>query len=166
MQATTPSDRRYAGEGPAQALRAHGGRFPAIVDALAAAPAEEIMRIWRLMPEALQSAVLGDRDALASVAAAPGDADALAQTLRACSADDTLPLLALRMLIEDDERRRARGAAILAQRPDLAAALLPLLRNNVRAALESVPAIAFAGADLPPPHDLAPVSMQAQRRRR
>jgi hypothetical protein len=131
------------------------------LDALAAAPAEEIMRIWRLMPEALQSAVLGDRDALASVAAAPGGADALAQMLRACPADDTLPLLALRMLIEDDERRRARGAAILAQRPDLAAALLPLLRNNVRAALESVPAIAFAGADLP-----APPSASVRRRRR
>jgi len=130
-------------------------------DAPAAAPAEEMTRIWRLMPEALQSAVLGDRDALASAAAAPGGADALAQTLRACSADDTLPLLALRMLIEDDERRRARGAAIPAQRPDLAAALLPLLRNNVRAALESVPAIAFAGADLP-----SPPSASVRRRRR
>ena len=147
-------------------------------------------RIWRLMPEALQSAVPGDRDALASAAAAPGGADALAQTLRACPADDTLPLLALRMLIEDDERRpsarrqasaclaalrmliedderrRARGAAILAQRPDLAAALLPLLRKDLHALLARDPRIVVAGADLPPPHDPAPVSMQAQRRRR
>jgi len=131
------------------------------LDALAAAPAEEIMRIWRLMPEALQSAVLGDRDALASVAAAPGDADALAQTLRACSADDTLPLLALRMLIEDDERRRARGAAILAQRPDLAAALLPLLRKDLHALLARDPRIVVAGADLP-----SPPSASVRRRRR
>jgi hypothetical protein len=136
------------------------------LDALAAAPAEEMTRIWRLMPEALQSAVLGDRDALASAAAAPGGADALAQTLRACPADDTLPLLALRMLIEDDERRRARGAAILAQRPDLAAALLPLLRKDLHALLARDPRIVVAGADLPPPHDPAPVSTHTQRRRR
>jgi len=135
-------------------------------DAPAAAPAEEMTRIWRLMPEALQSAVPGDRDALASAAAAPGGADALAQMLRACPADDTLPLPALRMLIEDDERRRARGAAIPAQRPDLAAALLPLLRKDLHALLARDPRIVVAGADLPPPHDLAPVSMQAQRRRR
>ena len=136
------------------------------LDALAAAPAEEMTRIWRLMPEALQSAVPGDRDALASAAAAPGGADALAQTLRACPADDTLPLLALRMLIEDDERRRARGAAILAQRPDLAAALLPLLRKDLHALLARDPRIVVAGADLPPPHDPAPVSTHTQRRRR
>jgi hypothetical protein len=55
------------------------------------------------------------------------------------------------MLIDDDAERRTRGAAILAQRPDVAAALLPLLNDDLRTALESVPAIAFASADLPSP---------------
>ena len=118
------------------------------LDALAAAPAEEIMRIWRLMPEALQSAVPGDRDALAS-APPRRAARTPAQTLRSCPADDTLPLPALRMLIEDGERRRARGAATPTQRPDLASALLPLLRKDLHALLACDPRIVVAIADLP-----------------
>jgi len=137
-----------------------------------AAAEEEMTRIWRLMPEALQSAVPGDRDALAS-APPRRAARTPAQTLRSCPADDTLPLpalrmliedderrpsarrqasaclAALRMLIEDDERRRARGAAIPTQRPDLASALLPLLRKDLHALLACDPRIVVAIADLP-----------------
>ena len=113
-----------------------------------AAAEEEMTRIWRLMPEALQSAVPGDRDALAS-APPRRAARTPAQTLRSCPADDTLPLPALRMLIEDGERRRARGAAIPTQRPDLASALLPLLRKDLHALLACDPRIVVAIADLP-----------------
>jgi len=122
------------------------------LDALTESAPDTLTRIWDLLPETLQQSVLGDRDALLHDVAGPDGADMLAQTLRDWVGEDNpLPWLALRMLIDDDAERRTRGAAILAQRPDVAAALLPLLRNNVRAALESVPAIAFASADLPSP---------------
>jgi len=94
----------------------------AACNALAAASLDETKRLWRLLPETLQHAVL---------------------------ADVLLPWLALRMLIDDDAERREQGMAILAQQPDRAAALLPLLRDDLCTALESVSAIAFACADLP-----------------
>jgi len=217
MQATTPSVRRYAGEGLAQALRAHGGRFLAIVDALADAQRkailpplrsaphsaairtlasadplvahrlahalrdgnaavvldaladsslEKTLHLWRLLPDTIRSAILGDGDTLLADVAAPGRADSLAQTLRGWNADDPLPLLALRMLIDDDEARRARGTTILAQQPDMAASLLPLLREDLRALLVRDPRIAVAGADLPPPSSFAPTPMLPRRRRR
>jgi hypothetical protein len=124
----------------------------AMLDALAAAPPQETQRIWRLMPNTIRSAVLGDIDALAANAAAERQADALAQTLRKwVGNDDVLPLppLALRMLIDDDEVRRAWGAALLAQRPDVAVSLLPLLREDMRTTPASVSIITFASADLP-----------------
>jgi hypothetical protein len=74
MQATTPSDRRYAGEGPAQALRAHGGRFPAIVDALRDAPRTAILPPLRSAP---RSAAIRT-----PASAAPPGAHRLAQALR------------------------------------------------------------------------------------
>jgi hypothetical protein len=46
---------------------------------------------------------------------------------------------------------------MLAQRPNVAASLLPLLHENLRVRLESVPAIALDGADLPPSRSPAPV---------
>jgi hypothetical protein len=127
----------------------HANDSIAAYNALTAASLEETRRIWQSLPETLQHVVLGDLDALAANAAAEGQEATLRQTLQRWGTDDLPPLLALCMLIDDDEARRTRGAALLAQRPDVAAALLPLLRNNVRAALESVPAIAFASADLP-----------------
>jgi hypothetical protein len=136
------------------------GDMTAAIDALMNAPFDALARIWRLLPEDLQQFVLGDRDALLREVAAPGHADALAQRLQAWEADDPPSLLALRMLIDNDEARRARGAAILAQHPNMAASLLPLLHDDVRTALEAVPTIAVAGADLPQP------SMSVRRRRR
>jgi len=145
---------------PAHALRS---RFPtAALDALTHAPLSETEDIWRLLPETIQHAVLGDRDALASSAAAPGRVDDLAQTLQDWRADDPLPRLALRLLIDGAGERRARGAAIPAQRPDLATALLPLLRDDLHPPPKSVPAIGFAGADLPPPS----ASVRRRRHRR
>ena len=101
--------------------------------------------------------MLGDRDALLTNVAASGCADALTQTLRAWDTNNPRPLLALRMLIDDNEARRARGAALLAQQTDVAAAILPLLREDLRTTLAADPTIAFASADLPPPPPLAPV---------
>ena len=135
-------------------------------DALATAPLDKMPGIWRLLPDTIRSAILGDGDALLTDVAAPGRADALAQTLQAWNADDPLALLALRMLIENDEARRARGAAILAQQPDMAASLLLLLREDLRAVLVRDPRIAVAGADLPPPSSPAPAPMLPRRRRR
>jgi len=135
------------------------------LDALTESAPDTLTRIWDLLPETLQQSVIGDRDALLHDVAGPDGADMLAQALRdRVGEDNPLPWLALRMLIDDDAERRTRGAAILAQRPDVAAALLPLLRNNVRAALESVPAIAFANADLPSPYPTAPASIRRRRR--
>ena len=142
------------------------GDMPAALDALAATPLDEMPGIWRLLPDTIRSAIPGDRDALLRDVAAPGHADALAQTLRGWNADDLLPLLALRMLIDDDEARRARGAALLARRPDVAAAILPLLREDLHMLLEHDPRIAVAGADLPPPSSPAPTPMLPRRRRR
>jgi len=142
------------------------GDMPAALDALAATPLDKMPGIWRLLPDTIRSAILGDGDALLTDVAAPGRADALAQTLQAWNADDPLALLALRMLIENDEARRARGAAILAQQPDMAASLLLLLREDLRALLVRDPRIAVAGADLPPPSSFAPTPMLPPRRRR
>jgi len=121
----------------------------AACNALAAASLDETKRLWHLLPETLQHAVLGDENALLTAAAAPEHVDDLAQALRDWGADVLLPWLALRMLIDDDAKRREQGMAILAQQPDRAAALLPLLRDDLCTALESVSAIAFACADLP-----------------
>jgi hypothetical protein len=142
------------------------GDMPAALDALADSSLEKTLHLWRLLPEALQQFVRDDCDALLTDVAAPGRADALAQALRGWNADDPLPLLALRMLVDDDENRRARGTAILAQQPDLASSLLPLLREDLRALLVRDPRIAFAGADLPPPSSPAPTPMLPRRRRR
>ena len=134
----------------------------AVLDALTDAPFDTLTRIWRLLPKALQQSVLGDLHTLASAAATSGHADTLTQALRTWRDDGTpLPLLALRMLINDDAERRTRGAAILTQRIDVAASLLPLLREDLRTTLESAPVIAFAGADLP-----SPPSASVRRRRR
>ena len=139
----------------AHALRK--GEADATLDALMDAPFDALTRIWRLLPEDLQQFVLGDRDALLTNVAASGCADALTQTLRAWDTNNPRPLLALRMLIDDNEARRARGAALLAQQTDVAAAILPLLREDLRTTLAADPTIAFASADLPPPPPLAPV---------
>jgi len=145
----------------AHALR--DGDAAVALDALAAASFDTLTRIWNFLPETIQHVIPGDRDALLRAVAAPERANDVAQALRNGNVDDAPSWLALRLLIDADEGRRARGVMLLARRPDLTATLLPLLRNNVRAALESVPAIAVAGADLPPPH---PAPAPAQRRRR
>jgi hypothetical protein len=145
----------------AHALR--DGDAAVALDALAAASFDTLTRIWNFLPETIQHVIPGDRDALLRAVAAPERANDVAQALRNGNVDDAPSWPALRLLIDADEGRRARGVMLLARRPDLTATLLPLLRNNVRAALESVPAIAVAGADLPPPH---PAPAPAQRRRR
>jgi len=127
----------------------HANDSIAAYNALTAASLEETRRIWQSLPETLQHVVLGDLDALAANAAAEGQEATLRQTLQRWGTDDLPPLLALCMLIDDDAERREQGMAILAQQPDRAAALLPLLRDDLCTALESVPAIAFACADLP-----------------
>jgi len=144
----------------AQALRSHNAT--AALDALAASALDEMLRLWRFLPGTIHSAVLGNRDALLTDVAAPECADALAQTLREWSGDNDVLLLALRMLCDSEEKRRTWGVALLAQHPDRAAALLPLLREDLRTMLASDPAIAFACADLPLSHPSAPT----QRRRR
>jgi hypothetical protein len=131
--------------------------------ALATAQPHKAQHLWRLLPETLQHAVLGNRNALVSAAAAPGCADALAQTLQAWNADDPLLLLALRMLFEDDAKRRVWGVTLLAQQPEAAAAILPLLHADLYTMLASHPVIASAGADLP--HDRRSPSVPVQRRR-
>jgi hypothetical protein len=146
---------------------AHALRFrnpTAALDALTEAPFDALTRIWRLLPKALQQFVLGDRDALLHNVAAPGCGDDLAQALQAWGADDPLPLLALRMLIGDSEERRAWGISALAQRPDVAAALLPLMHADARMLLERDSRIAIAGADLPPPRSPMPAPVRRRRR--
>jgi len=129
--------------------------------ALATMPPQEALRVWNLLPETLRHAVLGDENALLADVAAPERAGDLAQALRA--EDNPLPWLALRMLIDADAEWRAWGATLLAQQPDVATALLPLLRDDVHTALMSNPVIAFADADLPP---LSSVSMRQWRHSR
>jgi hypothetical protein len=143
----------------------HANDSIAAYNALTAASLEETRRIWQSLPNALQQSVLGDRDALLREVAAPGHTDALAQRLQAWEADDPLSLLALRMLIDNDEARRARGAALLARRPNMAASLLPLLRDDLRVWLETDPRIAVACADIPPPHPSKPVRRQRSQAR-
>ena len=146
---------------------AHALRFrnpTAALDALTEAPFDALTRIWRLLPKALQQFVLGDRDALLHNVAAPGCGDDLAQALQAWGADDPLLLLALRMLIGDSEERRAWGRSALAQRPDMAAALLPLMHADARMLLERDSRIAIAGADLPPPRSPMPAPVRRRRR--
>jgi hypothetical protein len=132
----------------------------AMLDALTDAPFDALARIWGLLPKDLQQSVPGDRDTLIHGVAAPERANDLAFVLRAWNVDDPLVLLALRLLIDDDVRRQERGVAILAQHPDMAASLLPLLREDLRALLVRNPRIVVAGADLPPP------SASVRRRRR
>jgi hypothetical protein len=91
----------------AHALRK--GKSDAVLNALMDAPFDTLTRIWRLLPETLQHAVLGDLDALLRDVAAPGRGDDLAQALQDWGADDPLPLLALRMLIGDSEERAGVG---------------------------------------------------------
>jgi hypothetical protein len=139
-------------------------RFPNdALDVLATMPSDALMRIWRLLPEDLQQFVRCDRDALLRKIAVPGHADALAKMLQNWKANDSLTLLALRMLGDDDKNRRARGPAILAQQPDMAASLLPLLHDDVRTALEAVPTIAVAGADLPLDQSKTPALVRRRR---
>jgi hypothetical protein len=134
----------------------------AVLDALAAAAPQEPQRIWCLMPNTIHSAVLSLGNTFIRNVAAPERADALVQTLRAWDADTLRLLLALRMLIDDDEVRRAWGAAMLAQRPDAAASLLPVLREDLHALLVRDPRIVVASADLPPPY--SPASVRRRRR--
>jgi hypothetical protein len=146
---------------------AHALRFrnpTAALDALTEAPFDALTRIWRLLPKALQQFVLGDRDALLHNVAAPGRVDDLAQALQDWGADAPLPLLALRMLIGDSEERRAWGISALARRPDVAAALLPLMHADARMLLERDSRIAIAGADLPPPRSPMPAPVRRRRR--
>jgi hypothetical protein len=100
-------------------------------------------------------------DDLLTDVAAPKRADNLAQMLRAWNTDDPLLLLALHMLIDANAERWGWDALLLAQQPDLAAALLP---SEAAAAplLTCDNGIVIAGADLNPPH----LSALAQRRRR
>jgi len=132
-----------------QVLRERDDDAAVALDALAAASPDVLTHVWSLLPETLRHAVLGDENALIANVAAPERAGDLAQALRAWDANAPQPLLALRLLIDADEERRARGVAALAKHPDLAAALLPLLRNDVYTALMSNPTIVFTCADLP-----------------
>jgi hypothetical protein len=145
----------------AYALR--DGDAAVALDALVAASLDETKRLWLLLPETLQQSVLGDRDALLTDVAAPGHVDDLAQALRNWDADDWLSWLALRMLLDADAERRTWGAVLLAQRPDVAAALLPLLREDMRTTLASAPIITFASADLPPTQTNAVVRVRKRR---
>ena len=135
-----------------------------MLDALTDAPFDALARIWGLLPKDLQQSVPGDRDTLIHGVAAPERANDLAFVLRAWNVDDPLVLLALRLLIDDDVRRQERGVAILAQHPDMAASLLPLLREDLRALLVRNPRIVVAGADLPPLRPPTPAPVQRRRR--
>ena len=117
------------------------------LDALETAGEQDVRRLKRFMSDALQRTIPGDIDTLASAAVAPERADHLAQALQDWSACAPLPLLALRMLIDDDKAQRARGAALLVQWINLAISLLPLLREDVWERLACPPSITVAGAD-------------------
>jgi len=133
--------------------------------ALATAPPQEARRLWHILPDTFQHAILGDLDTLAANAAAEGQADALVQILRDwVGKDDPRPILALHMLRSGDEEWRERGIALFAQDPDAGAALLPLLREDLRTTLTSDPVIAFASADLPPMQTNAFVRTRRRRR--
>jgi len=127
----------------------HNNTPTAALDPLATMETNAAAERWYLLPDTIRSAVLNAVTSLVADATMPGCADALAQALRKFDADDPQPLLALRMLGDPNDRTRVQGAAILARYPNLAASLLPFLRDDVRTALESVPAIASAGADPP-----------------
>jgi len=144
----------------AQALRLRNATDA--LDALMAAPLQEMRRFWQLLPVSIQRVILGKRDALTANVAMTGRKNALAQTLREWSGDSDVLLLALRMLCDSEEKRRTWGVALLAQHPDRAGALLPLLREDLRTMLASDPVIAAAGADLPPMKTTSPT----MRRRR
>jgi hypothetical protein len=130
----------------------------------ATAPPQEVRRIWQLLPDTIRSAVLGDGDSLLYNVAALERADDVAQALRACGTDVAQPLLVLRMRIDADEKRRPWGATMLAQRPDVAAALLPrqFLREDVRALLAYDLQITVASADLPLPRSPAPAPVTTE----
>ena len=139
----------------------------AVFNALADAPFDVLTRIGIILPDALQQSALNNLHALASAVAAPGGVDALVQTLHAWrDGNDLLPLLALRMLIDDDEARRTRGVALLAERIGQATTLLPLLCDDVRMLLECDSRIAIAGADLPASRSSASASTFVRRRKR
>jgi hypothetical protein len=139
----------------------------AAFNALADAPFDVLTRIGIILPDALQQSALNNLHALASAVAAPGGVDALVQTLHAWrDGNDLLPLLALRMLIDDDEARRTRGVALLAERIGQATTLLPLLCDDVRMLLECDSRIAIAGADLPASRSSASASTFVRRRKR
>jgi len=98
----------------------------ATLDALTAMAPDRIIHIQRFLLNAIRDAIVGDRDALITAVAAPGHADAPAQTLRAWIADDPLPLLAMRLLIDDNPDGPAgRGNAGAASRRGDGAAAAP-----------------------------------------
>jgi hypothetical protein len=134
----------------------------ALAHALTGLTATETETLLAALPDDLRRALRPDVDTLAASAAAEGQTDILAQTLRNWDADNVLPLLALGMLIEENEFVRDWGAATLARHPDMAAALLPLLREELHMALVRHPCITFASADLPLPCP----SASARRRQR
>jgi hypothetical protein len=118
MQATTPSDRRYAGEGPAQALRAHGGRFPAIVDALRDAPRTAILPPLRSAP---RSAAIRT-----PASAAPPGAHRLAQAPQDARRRRQLHPKTLQHGVPSDLHALASAAAVLGR----SAAVTQTLRNR------------------------------------
>jgi hypothetical protein len=79
------------------------------LDALETAGEQDVRRLKRFMSDALQRTIPGDIDTLASAAVAPERADHLAQALQDWSACAPLPLLALRMLIDDNPDGSARA---------------------------------------------------------
>ena len=146
----------------AHALRK--GEAESAFDALMDVPFDALTNTWRLLPDAIQQFVIGDHEALLNAAAAPGCTKTLAQMLWSGEANNSLAPLALRMLIDNDPDRRTHGVVLLAQQPNLAATLLPLLRADVRMLLERDSRIALITADLP--LDPKGTSVPYRRRRR
>jgi len=87
----------------------HANDSIAAYNALTEASLEETRRIRQFLPNTLRQSVRGDCDALLTDVAAPGRADDLAQALRDWGADDPLPWLALRLLIDDNPDGTARA---------------------------------------------------------